>query len=183
MNNLDAYRAIWTSVHEVYEKTHMVSEYGLQAVLYGEFLREFREFRKYPDVHIAVEPYCNGQHPDLAVVRDSVITDLFELKYAPGGYADYDDDIDRLSSYVAGDRTCYVAIDPATGYNGECHARPLSVPGLGVDRECRDRVFRSLRGKPRQVQVRLPSGIATANAGSNGAPEPDFRQVSRRKKP
>ena len=83
---------------------------------------------EYPDVHIAVEPYCYGEHPDLVIVDGSIITDIFELKYKPGGYAEFENDIGRLSAYVGEEiRSCHAAIDPITGWTGEVFAPPLTV--------------------------------------------------------
>lgn len=114
---------IWGRVHRTYGSGQIVTERGLQCALYKEIKHEF------PDVHIAVEPYCNGEHPDLVIVEGSVITDIFEIKFTPGDYAVFEDDIRRLSSYVGNeDRTCFTSIDPITGYNGEDHAPPLPVP-------------------------------------------------------
>lgn len=98
-------------------------ESGLQCALYKEISLEFS------DVHIAVEPYCNGEHPDLVIVKNSVITDILELKFKPGGYPEFKNDIRRLSDYVGdNNRSCYTSIDPISGYTGEGYAPPLPVP-------------------------------------------------------
>ena len=123
MSDLQTYQKIWDRVHLIYGTGQIVSERGLQCALYRETSLEF------PDVHIVVEPYCNGVRPDLVIVKDSVITDIFELKYKPGYFAYFRNDIEKLSAYVGEEnRTCFTSLDPISGYNSEGYAPPLPVP-------------------------------------------------------
>lgn len=120
--DLQTYQKIWDRVHLTYGSGHIVSERGLQCALYAEIKLEL------PEIHIAIEPYCNGEHPDLVIVEDSVISDIFELKFKPGAYPEFENDVRRLSNYVGeNNRSCYTSIDPISGYTGEGYAPPLPI--------------------------------------------------------
>ena len=123
----ETYQTIWDRVHEVCARGYMYSERGLQCALFREFTREF------PTMDMSVEPYCaagmgcDGRHPDLVAIDGSEITDIFELKYQPGGGAfDYREDIHRLIAYVSEGQACHVAFDLELGVTVE---PPLPVPG------------------------------------------------------
>lgn len=126
MPNIQTYQKIWDRVHEVCARGYMYSENGLQCALFREFTREF------PNIDMSVVPYCakgpecQGRHPDLVVVDRSKITDIFELKYHPGGGSfDYQEDINRLIAYVSEDQVCHVAFNLELGETVE---PPIPVP-------------------------------------------------------
>ena len=122
MPDIQTYQKIWDQVHLTYGTGHIVLERGLQCALYREFAKEF------PDVHIVVEPWCNGVRPDLVIVENLVIRDIFELKYKPGYFAHYRGDIEKLSYYVGENWECCTSLDPNTGNSGIGHAPVLQVP-------------------------------------------------------
>lgn len=106
MNNIETYWRIWKRAHLVSMSQCIVNESTLKCVLYKEFMHEI------PNVYMVADPYCNGEHPDIAIANNSIIVDIFELKYDPSGYAKFVDDIMRLAPYVAerAGRTMFISM-------------------------------------------------------------------------
>ena len=110
------YKKIWQQVESVYRKGFCVSERGLQAVLYAELRKELPS-----DSYVVVEPTWNTSDgkvakPDLVIVEGEKITDIFELKFVPHGYAEWKEDIEKLFRYVKKIDDRYpVHLDPKTG--------------------------------------------------------------------
>jgi hypothetical protein len=111
--SLQAFENVWNRVRLAYNRGHCVSERGLQAVLYAELAREL------PSVHVVVEPCWSANDsryvPDIAVVQDGTITDVFEIKFTPHTFAKIRRDISKLLDYGRSTREFPVAIDPVTG--------------------------------------------------------------------
>ena len=101
-----------------YRKEFCVSERGLQAVLYTELRKELSS-----DSHVVVEPtweMADGNaFPDLVIVEGGEITDIFELKFVPQGYVEWEEDIERLFRYIEKHDEQYprypVRLNPKTG--------------------------------------------------------------------
>ena len=93
------YKKIWKRVKGVYDEGFCVSEHNLQAVLYTELRKELSS-----DSHVVVEPtweMADGNaFPDLVIVEGRKITDIFELKFVPQGYATWNRDIENLFRYI-----------------------------------------------------------------------------------
>ncbi len=110
----ETYRRIWTRVKEVYDTGYVVSEAGLQAALYAELRTEF------PKDRIVVEPTWerggNISHDLVAVSEEPAITDIFELKFVPQRYPDWQKDIGRLLQYSGNVIAEYpIRLEPSTG--------------------------------------------------------------------
>lgn len=79
-----AYENSWAMVQEAFHNGFMVSESYLQAALYTA-LQDNLPLA----VHIVAEPRWTvaGQtrYPDLVLIEDNEITDIFELKFTPQG--------------------------------------------------------------------------------------------------
>ena len=95
---LDQFKNIWLRVRDKYFREFVVTEATLQAVLQ-------RELRiAIPKVNVVAEPIWNtnagNRKPDLVIVENRCITDILELKFAPGWYPKYKYDIEKLSLYV-----------------------------------------------------------------------------------
>ena len=109
------YRAIWEMVARVYESGVIVSESNLQAVLYRSFWDHLPR-----NIHIVAEPTwtvgTDTRYPDLVLAEDGAITDIFELKFKPHAYPDWQGDIIKLRSYIAGTPRYPVQLDPQTGH-------------------------------------------------------------------
>ena len=113
------YKKIWQRVKCEYRKEFCVSERGLQAALYAELRKELSS-----DRHVVVEPTWNTfdgkcPRPDLVIVERGKITDIFELKFVPHGYAEWKRDIKKLFSYTEKRNEQHpqypVRLDPKTG--------------------------------------------------------------------
>ena len=113
---LRAYQDSWTQVKLAYYGGFIVSERGLQAVLYRELQARLL------GVHVVVEPTWTKKTPDLVIIEGGEITDIFELKFVPQGYATWEYDIAKLHAYV-GNAEYRVCLNPRTGY----WAAPLPV--------------------------------------------------------
>ena len=119
---MNIYQQIWEQVHQAYNGGFMVSERGLQAVLHGALQANL------PDVQVAVEPRWNVAGvgcliPDLVLIEGGEITNIFELKFVPQGYAMWQAAIAHLNAYVNGNPQYPVQLDPQTGQ----WAAPLPV--------------------------------------------------------
>ena len=111
-----AYQESWTQVQQAYAGGFMVSERGLQAVLYSTLQAHLQA-----GIDIVVEPtwaMVGGEilRPDLVLVEGGEITDIFELKFVPYGYVQWAADIANLHNYVGNPNAQYpVRLDPQTG--------------------------------------------------------------------
>ena len=108
------YRALWQRVRASYLDGYCVSERGLQALLFSELRGAL------PNSSVVVEPgwsFDNSRAtPDLVVVSHQVITDIFELKFVPQGYANLQRDIRKLPAYGASSEVEHpVRLYPADG--------------------------------------------------------------------
>ena len=110
-----AYQKSWTQVKLAYAGGFMVSERGLQAVLYSALQAHL------PGIDIVVEPtweMVGGGilRPDLVLVERGEITDIFEIKFVPHGHVRWRGDIARLHNYVGNPNAQYpVRLAPQTG--------------------------------------------------------------------
>ena len=109
-----AYQNSWTQVQQAYCGGFMVSERGLQAVLYSALQAHL------PGVHVVVEPtwtMVDGTQktPDLVIIEGGEITDIFEIKFVPHGDAIWECDITKLHAYVVGNPQYPVQLNPPTG--------------------------------------------------------------------
>lgn len=110
---METYQASWAQVQQAYSSGFMVSERNFQAVLYGVLQANL------PGVHVVVEPTWEmaGRRvcrPDLVLAEGGEITDIFELKFVPEGWALYEDDIAKLQDYV-GNPGYPIQLNPRTG--------------------------------------------------------------------
>ena len=116
------YGDIWTLCQARYFEGFIVGERGLQATLYAELQAAL------PEAHVVVEPTWEIDRerliPDLVIVEEEEITDIFEIKFVPYDYANWKDDIKKLLTYVGNPVRSYpVRLDPNTGQSRE----PLPV--------------------------------------------------------
>lgn len=110
---MKTYRKIWKQVQQAYNGGFIVSERGLQAVLYGELQTRLR------GVHVVVEPtwtMADGtkKKPDLVIIEGGEITDIFELKFVPHYRALWRGDLEKLRAYI-GNTQYDVRLTPQTG--------------------------------------------------------------------
>lgn len=108
------YQCVWRQVANQFQTGDIVSERGLQAALYARLVTSF------PLKAVIVEPYwqCNGQPviPDMIVVEDNRITEIFEIKFVPHGYPVFEPDLRKLCSYGRSpEEKYYSKLDPDTG--------------------------------------------------------------------
>jgi hypothetical protein len=107
------FTSIWGRVRAAYVRGSCVSERGLQALLYCELAKAL------PESTVVVEPSWfmeNGRCvPDLVIVKNGEITDVFEIKFVPHGFADLKGDIRKLLAYGNPLHDSGIAIDPLTG--------------------------------------------------------------------
>ena len=147
------FREVWDRVCQLYQLEHIVSERGLQAALYAE-LRD----KLSGDMHIVVEPEWSevGKRPDLVLCTDNEITDVFELKFVPQFYAQWEEDVEKLLSYVQEPPGALlpVRLDRETGQwkerlpvGSDCRLHFVAVSrhdAEAVWKECLERQFPSL---------------------------------------
>lgn len=113
----DAFVPIWQNVRKQYEEGFCASERNLQAILFMHLSQQF----KHENIRIIVEPQWEiGEDraiPDIVMVEnDDVITDVFEIKYAPHAYPRIDRDIEKLFNYSNMSRRFFpVRIVPGNG--------------------------------------------------------------------
>lgn len=109
-----AYENSWAMVQEAFHNGFMVSESCLQAALYTA-LQDNLPLA----VHIVAEPRWTvaGQtrYPDLILIEDNEITDIFELKFTPQGACVWTMDFIKLHAYVRGEPLYPARLDPQTG--------------------------------------------------------------------
>ena len=110
MKHSDSFRRVWSRVQGSYESGYCVYERGMQAAMYMALTSEF------PDKHVVVEPRWeqSGKKciPDLAIVCNERIVDIFELKFAPKWYPHYREDEKKLLGYSGKQ---YVSLKPYSG--------------------------------------------------------------------
>lgn len=109
----ETYEDIWHRVEEEYRTGFCWSERGLQAVLYAKL-------RRFTDFSVLVEPTWGRARPDLVIVNENRITDIFELKFSPHTRYrrewmanDERSDVQKLCRYVGTKHP--VSLDPETG--------------------------------------------------------------------
>ena len=108
---MEQFTEIWSAVKTEYEYGLVVSERNLQAVLFGKIQKVI------PDISVIAEPTweLDGQmHPDLVIVRNNFITDIFELKFMKS-YDEWREDVNKLIVYVETNNGYPVFLDPDTG--------------------------------------------------------------------
>ena len=113
-NREELYTKVWREIEKYYHTGYCVSERGLQAALYAELSQKLK------GAHVIVEPpwevgSCRCT-PDLVIVEDKHITDIFELKFVLDHYAHLKGDIRKLLKYGAGEGCKYpVSLNPKHG--------------------------------------------------------------------
>ena len=108
-DELDRFRRVWNAVRTKYDSGYIVYERGLQAALHTALCEMF-EFL--PESGIVVEPHWDNQIPDMVIVQSREITDIFELKFAPHWWPQFQADTDKLLAYKGSQ---HVTLDPSTG--------------------------------------------------------------------
>ena len=113
------YRDAWCSVHAAFQEGFCISERGLQSAL-ASALNE-----KFPEKNVVIEPVWEipreqiGRKryvPDIVLLEDMKISDIFELKFVPHSYAKFERDIEKLGLYSASsDKRLPVQINQCTG--------------------------------------------------------------------
>ena len=115
----DKYRNAWCSVHAAFQEGFCISERGLQSALASALSENFPEKNvviepvwEIPRVHIRRKRYI----PDIVLVEDMKISDIFELKFVPHDKADIEDDVEKLALYSARSNEHFpVRLEPCTG--------------------------------------------------------------------
>ena len=112
----ERFKAVWEDVEAKYKGGYCVSERALQAYLFARLEAMF------PKKKVVVEPcWIRADHrctPDIVMLAESEchITDIFELKFTPHEFADFESDVLKLLGYTALESEAYSAkIDPGTG--------------------------------------------------------------------
>lgn len=110
----DTNKQIWCKVQKDYNDGSIVSERHLQSVLFHHFRNSN------PTADVIVEPtwwIISGKkhRPDLVIVQNKHITDIFELKFVPHGYPVWRNDVEKLYRYVATPNKFPVALNPESG--------------------------------------------------------------------
>ena len=108
------FEKLWNRVRDRYELGYCVSERGLQAALFFEISDSLQ------DSAVIVEPtwIIAGRLtiPDLVIVENDLITDIFELKFVPHGCADSKSDLKKLLSYRTDSEERHpIHLDPQIG--------------------------------------------------------------------
>jgi hypothetical protein len=110
------YRNAWKCVEAEFQKGFCVSERGLQSALASALKAQF------PKTEVVIEPYWKikgkgiAYVPDVVLVKDMKILDVFELKFVPHSYAKFERDIEKLALYSDRSNECFaVRLDPCTG--------------------------------------------------------------------
>ena len=113
---LEHFRDIWLQVKDEYLGGFVVSEKTLQALLY-HLLRT-----KILDVNVIAEPTWKlgdgkkTKRPDLVIVKNELITDIFELKFMQTYSKREWRDVKKLIGYVETNNNGYpVSLCPSTG--------------------------------------------------------------------
>lgn len=106
----------WKGVETAFQEGFCVSERGLQSALASELKAQF------PEKSVVVEPVWKffGQSqsyiPDIVLVNDGKILDVFELKFVPHSYAKFERDVEKLKLYSDHSNERFpVRIEPHTG--------------------------------------------------------------------
>lgn len=141
-NVLEDYEDVWRCVERSYRNGYCWSERGLQAALYAEL-------RKIRGVNVVVEPTWESARPDLVIVRNNKITDIFEIKFSP--HTEFPDcwfaddtrsDVQKLRGYIG--KEYPVCLEPKTGQwdqshclpvQGDCRLHFVAVARRGVDEQ------------------------------------------------
>ena len=109
---MDLFTEIWSQVKTEYENGLVVSERNLQAVLFGKIRKAM------PSTFVIAEPTwkLDGKRrsPDLVIVRNNFITDIFELKFMTS-YDAWRKDVKKLIDYVETNNRYPVFLNPYTG--------------------------------------------------------------------
>jgi len=108
------YRKAWSGVETVFQEGFCISERGLQSALASTLKDQF------PEKKVVIEPVWKIRRkqyvPDIVLVEDMKISDIFELKFVPHSYAKFERDIEKLVSYSkCSDERFPVRLDTCTG--------------------------------------------------------------------
>ena len=113
----EIYRQVWREVRDIYREGHCMTERGLQSALYMQLRNGLERC-----CSVVVEPKWERNNweakPDLVIVENECITDIFEIKWAPNHRLQrWRPDIQKLREYVRRDAApgYQVSIDPTTG--------------------------------------------------------------------
>lgn len=119
INTENKYRNAWCCVHAAFQEGFCISERGLQSALASALNEEF------PEKKLVIEPVWEIPReqirrkrylPDIVLVEDMKISDIFELKFVPHSYAKFERDIEKLSLYSASSNERFpVQINQCTG--------------------------------------------------------------------
>jgi len=163
--DLSDYKCVWQSVHEEYKKKYCIYERGLQALLYKELSKKFQE------KHVVVEPLWYQDNipryrPDLVMISDDEISDVFEIKFAPWwSKLEYKDDEVKLVEYQGENWKYYSRLE--NPYNGK-------TDPLQISNDCKFHLVRvakegSAATKPENVssQIILWYGRIYPNPSNN----------------
>ena len=115
----DKYRNAWCSVHAAFQEGFCISERGLQSALASALSENFPEKNvviepvwEIPRVHIRRKRYI----PDIVLVEDMKISDIFELKFVPHSYAKFERVLEKLMLYSSRSKGHFpVQINSSTG--------------------------------------------------------------------
>ena len=128
MLSVDDMNRIWASIQSEYWCGRVVSERDLQAQLSCKLRSVIPNLYR-----VVVEPIwgigSNKQIPDMVITDGDVITDIFELKFVPYGFADAKGDLAKLVGYSSVEAAKWpVTIVPETG---------AWVEGIELASDCR----------------------------------------------
>lgn len=112
----EIYRIVWREIRAVFREGYCVYEADLQAELYRHFLKRL-PFCKVVAQRKWENALGGEKKPDLVVVEEDMITDIFELKIVTQNWAEWQKDADKLKKYVSthGPGEYPVRICPETG--------------------------------------------------------------------
>lgn len=103
MELLDQYRQIWKRAKIAYETGYCLYERGMQAILYKETIAQIEKKSEFLGEKVIVEPRWEQSGktcvPDLIIVGNDKIIDIFEIKFVPWHYPIFRSDVDKLLNY------------------------------------------------------------------------------------
>lgn len=112
-NRNDIFKGLWQKAKEKYYTGYCISERNLQSVLYSLLISKFQK------AQVIIEPswYFEKDRivPDIVLIEDGYIRDIFELKFMPYGNTKFEADLRKLLRIGSKTQEFPVRLDPSTG--------------------------------------------------------------------
>lgn len=110
----EKYRNAWKAVSSEFQEGYCVSERGLQSALASALKAQF------PEMAVVIEPRWIIESiayvPDIVLVNDMKISDVFELKFVPHSYVVFESDMKKLALFSDCSHIGFpVRLNPSTG--------------------------------------------------------------------